>query len=168
MNRVSSWWQQLRSWGGCLWAVGGALLGLLVLAVFIIVLPLLARSEPTSLPSPVVTVVAFPSATPLPTETLIPTATAEPTAASTSPPSQTGFQIGQLVEITGTEGDGLRLRQSAGLGADILLVALENEVFEVNDGPVEQDGYVWWFLINPYDSSKRGWGVSNYLRSAEG
>jgi hypothetical protein len=68
------------------------------------------------------------------------------------------------VTVTGTSGDGLRLREMAGLGAAIQFIALENEVFEVIDGPVDSDGYVWWRLVNPYNTSKTGWGVSNYLR----
>ena len=75
--------------------------------------------------------------------------------------------MGDLVQVQGTQGDGLRLRTGAGLDAEIRLVALESEVFEVQDGPVEADGYMWWFLVNPYDSSMRGWGVANYLRTAD-
>jgi hypothetical protein len=163
-----NWLRRLTTQGGCLWAIGGGITGLVVLATFIFGLPLLADSQPAAVPAPIVTVVEFASATPIPTATEEPTPVTEPTATATSPPAQGGFQIGQLVQIQGTEGDGLRLREAASLNSSIRMVAVESEVFEVNDGPVEQDGYLWWFLINPYDSSKRGWGVSNYLRSAEG
>lgn len=168
MNTIIAWWERIRSQGGCLWILIGSGLGILVLLVFLLILPVLARSEAPALPAPIMTVVVFPSATPTPTITPSPTPAPEPTITATAPAAAGGFEIGQLVEIQGTEGEGLRLRQSAGLEGEIRLVALENEVFEISDGPVEQDGYLWWFLINPYDSSKRGWGVSNFIRSAEG
>ncbi|MEJ2608335.1 MAG: hypothetical protein P8Z41_16945 [Anaerolineales bacterium] len=43
----------------------------------------------------------------------------------------------------------------------------ENDVFQVEGGPEDRDGYVWWFLVNPYDSSISGWAVENYLRRME-
>lgn len=153
---------------GCLWVLGGGILGLVVLVASLTLLPWIARpEEPTQL-KPALTVIAFPTATPTPTTTLTPTVPPEPTATVTAPPAAGDLRLGGLVEIKGTEGDGLRLREQPNLGANIRFVALESEVFELQDGPRQQDGYAWWFLVNPYDTSKRGWGVSNYLRSADG
>ena len=70
-----------------------------------------------------------------------------------------------VVEIYGTEGDGLRLRNAPGLSATIHVLALENEVYEVRGGPENMDGYVWWFLINPYDNEIQGWSVGTFLRA---
>jgi hypothetical protein len=33
----------------------------------------------------------------------------------------------------------------------------------VEDGPKDVDGFTWWYLVGPYDASRRGWAVSNYL-----
>ena len=69
--------------------------------------------------------------------------------------------------VSGTEGDGLRMRDGPGLEATIIRLAVENEVFQIEDGPQDVDGYVWWYVVNPYDPEITGWVVSNYLRLAE-
>ncbi len=71
---------------------------------------------------------------------------------------------GAFVQVTGTGGDGLRLRDAAGLGGKVLIVASEAEVFQVKDGPQELDGYTWWYLEGPFDPQRRGWAVVNYLQ----
>ena len=96
-----------------------------------------------------------------------PTATEEPSYTPTpSPPLDAADTLsqGRLVEVYGTEGDGLRLRSNAGLDSKIVSLALESEVFELHDGPVEKDNYEWWFLVNPYNLERTGWAVSTYLR----
>lgn len=163
--------QQLRRWAasvGCLWLLGGAILGLIVLAGALTLVPLLTAPADAPEPAPLLTVIPFPTETPIPTATSTPQPTPAPSSTATPPPAAGGLTLGGLVQIQGTEGDGLRLREGASLSAAIRLVALENEVFELQDGPVEADSYTWWFLVNPYDNSQRGWGVSNYLRSTEG
>jgi hypothetical protein len=72
--------------------------------------------------------------------------------------------LGDLVEVVGTGVGGLRLRSTAGLNGEVRFLAVENEVLRVEDGPVELDGYVWWFLVNPYSTDKQGWGAVDYLR----
>jgi len=61
----------------------------------------------------------------------------------------------------------LRLRNQPGLSSTVSFLAMENEVLEIGSGPREQDGYVWWYLFNPYDPTKAGWAVANYLRVIE-
>jgi hypothetical protein len=68
------------------------------------------------------------------------------------------------VQITGTGGDGLRLRTEAGLGSEVRFLGLEDEVFLIQDGPQNADGYVWWYLVAPFDETRRGWAVSNFLQ----
>jgi hypothetical protein len=72
--------------------------------------------------------------------------------------------IGVNVEVQGTGGAGLRIRQSPGLSQRVLFLANENEVFLVNDGPTEIDGYTWWYLVSPSDATRVGWGVADYLK----
>ncbi len=71
--------------------------------------------------------------------------------------------MGAYVQITGTGGDGLRVRAEAGLKGAVRFIALEAEVFQVTDGPQEADGYTWWYLVAPADESRQGWAASNYL-----
>jgi hypothetical protein len=113
------------------------------------------------------TVVAVPTETePIPTTQVVEVAT--PTESPTLPPStDASIKIGELVTVSNTDGDRLRLRTQPGLSSEVGFLAYENDVFQVENGPVEQDGYVWWFLVNPYDSSKSGWAVENYLSRME-
>ncbi len=103
-----------------------------------------------------------------PTNTPIaPNATATPISTPTStgqalPPGE-DISIGDYVQVSGTGGDGLRLHDTAGVSSKVRYVAIDSEVFTVQDGPVEADGYVWWLLQDPYAENAAGWGVSNYL-----
>ncbi len=72
--------------------------------------------------------------------------------------------VGVYVQIVGTGGDGLRLRDQPGLGGKVLLLGSEWEVFRVEDGPRDADGYTWWYLVGPFDETRRGWAVANYLQ----
>jgi hypothetical protein len=103
-----------------------------------------------------------------------PTATAvSPTATPTSPPIPTSdippspaegiLSIGAFVQISGTGGDGLRIRSDASLEGAVQALGIESEVFQITDGPREADGYTWWFLTAPYEEARSGWAVSNYL-----
>ncbi len=75
--------------------------------------------------------------------------------------------MGAYVQITGTAGAGLRFRETPGLQAPVLLLGAEAEVFRVEEGPQEADGYVWWYLVGPYDETRRGWAVANYLETVQ-
>lgn len=100
----------------------------------------------------------------------IPTASGEsspgsPSLTQTAPPSPPPgvIAVGAFVQVTGTAGTGLRFREQPGLEAPVLLLGAEAEVFRVDEGPQEVDGYVWWYLVGPYDPARRGWAVANYL-----
>jgi len=105
-----------------------------------------------------VTIIPAPTATPMiqaiPPETLL---------ASTPTTETAGINIGSYVQITGTEGDGLRIRAAAGLTAEPLFLGYDEEVFIVSDGPQEADGYTWWYLVAPYDETRAGWAAANFL-----
>lgn len=150
------------------WLVSGTLLGL-ILMLALIAAGFFTRGSSYAAPAatPLLTVVYRPTAT---ATSFIPTATPVPTATPTPlpPPAAVGgIAIGALVEVTGTEGDGVRLRDEPSLDAKIAFLGLENEVFEVREGPRENDGYIWWYLSNPYNAEKEGWAVSNYLRQTD-
>lgn len=146
--------------------MAGVVLGLLAAAALLLFTRILGGApEP---PAPELTVIPLPSATATPMSTNPPTTA--PTPAETAPPDASGarpFRPGELVLISGTGGEGLRLREAPSLNAAVRLVALESEVFEVIEGPVAADGYHWWRVTNPYDRSKEGWAADRFLVGLE-
>ncbi len=111
----------------------------------------------------VITIIALPTATPiLPTST--PTETETPAATDFPPPPPGDLAIDAYVQVTGTGGDGLRLRTGPGLDRDVRLLGGEDEVFLVQEGPQQADSYTWWYLMGPFDESRHGWAVANFLR----
>ena len=102
----------------------------------------------------------------IPGPTLTPVVTPSPMGGipdDGSATSQNGIMVGMFVQISGTESAGLRLREAAGTSSEVQFVALEGEVFEITNGPQDQDGYTWWYLVSPYDSSRSGWGASRFM-----
>jgi hypothetical protein len=102
------------------------------------------------------TVISAPTATPNVTAT----ATIDPFAPT---PTPTGLALGNYAQITGTEGEGLRIRTEPGLNSDIAFLGYDSEVFLVKDGPRDVDGYVWWYLVAPYDETRAGWAAADFL-----
>jgi len=145
----------------------GIFLGILVLAgtMFALLFGGLWLTKPAARKSgtagALFTVIAAPS----------PTLTAAPTAALSPPPTLSNLPTppspnivsGAYVQIVGTGGDGLRLREEPGLGNTILTLASEAEIFQVLEGPRDADGYVWWYISDPYNETRRGWSATNYL-----
>ena len=97
-----------------------------------------------------------------------------PTATSSAPatptidpfapsPTPTGLALGNYAQITGTEGQGLRIRSAPGLDGEFVFLGFDSEVFLVKDGPQMVDGYVWWYLVAPYDDARAGWAASDFL-----
>jgi len=78
-----------------------------------------------------------------------------------------GIGFGMRVEIFDTGGSGLRFRAEPGIDAEIEFIASDGELFLVEGGPVEEDGFLWWFLVSADVNSRRGWAVSPYLRTVE-
>jgi hypothetical protein len=99
---------------------------------------------------------------PAPTSTsnVLPTATIDPFAPTATP---TGLSVGNYAQITGTNGEGLRIRTEPGLNSELAFLGFDSEVFLVQDGPRELDGYIWWYLVAPYDETRAGWAASDFL-----
>ncbi|MFN8388628.1 MAG: SH3 domain-containing protein [Anaerolineales bacterium] len=89
-----------------------------------------------------------------------PTATIDPFAPTATP---TGIAIGNYVQISGTNGEGLRIRSEPGLTGNPDFLGYDSEVFIVKDGPQIVDGYTWWYLVAPYDDTRAGWAASDFL-----
>ncbi|OGO65710.1 MAG: hypothetical protein A2Z45_06465 [Chloroflexi bacterium RBG_19FT_COMBO_55_16] len=146
------------------WLVLGAIGFGVVLSAATLLLLWVTRSPQAAdgLPTAAVTVVSLPTATqtaPSPT----PTTPVTPTPVQLLPPAPGNISLDAYVQISGTGGDGLRLRTEPGLGSEVRMLGLEAEVFQVKDGPHEADGYNWWYLVAPVDETRRGWAVANYL-----
>jgi len=102
---------------------------------------------------------------PAPTHTpnVLPTATIDPLLITPTTAPEDRVVIGGYVQISGTEGDGLRIRSTPSLDGETVFRGEESEVFLVRDGPRTADGYTWWYLVAPYDDTRAGWGVSDFL-----
>jgi hypothetical protein len=93
----------------------------------------------------------------------------QPTATLPPPPSAGEIKIGSTVQIVGTGDIGfLNLRAEASLTAAVNYLAIEREVFQVQAGPVEADGLVWWYLVDLAGQNRVGWGAQNYLQVVSG
>ena len=99
--------------------------------------------------------------TPTPHITITPTP--EPSSSQAPIPPGGNISLGELVQVAGTGGDGLRIHVTAGVAGEVQYIAIDSEVFRVKEGPVEADGYSWWLLEDPYTEKTVGWGASNYL-----
>lgn len=141
------------------WVVLGALLlaGLLTLITAISIGLTSARqnSDVGFVPADL-TVIAAPTST----SSAPATATIDPFAPT---PAPTGIALGNYVQITGTEGQGLRIRSEPSLNGEPVFLGYDSEVFVVQDGPREADGFVWWYLVAPYDETRVGWAAADFL-----
>jgi hypothetical protein len=102
----------------------------------------------------------------IPAPTHTPVATVPPTldpSLVTPTLAPNTFGIGAYVQISGTEGEGLRIRSAPGLTGDTVFFGGESEVFVVRDGPQTADGYTWWYLVAPYDETRAGWAAADFL-----
>ncbi len=139
------------------WTVAGAFLvaGCLVLATLVLIGWTRPRSSSAQGFVPAdLTVIPPSTATPSPA----PTATAGGTASA-----QGQIAVGGYVQITGTGGEGLRIRSAPGLNSDTVFRGEEAETFRVQDGPKQADGHTWWYLVAPYDQTRAGWAAADFL-----
>jgi len=113
-------------------------------------------------PSAIINIIPGPTATIwIPTEVPLPTQTPTPSIRPSPLPGVIG--IDTLVQIFGTEGSGLNIRSVSGLDSEVEFLAYDTEVFSIEDGPIEVDGIVWWYLVTPVNEERAGWAAANYL-----
>ncbi len=142
-----------------------ALVGAILLAMLLLTLTFtwMAWSVPPK-PDPAglmaaMTVIPAPTGT-APSE--IPTADPyAPTPTMTLAPGQ--LAVGVYVQVVGTGGVGLNIRSAPGLDSSQQFMGFDSEVFLIEDGPREQDGYVWWYLVSNYDDGRAGWAAADFI-----
>jgi hypothetical protein len=146
---------------GCLWPLVGAATGIVAL-VLLLGLGAATRAARVAqqVAAPAVIRIPRPSPTPSPAPTSVPSET--PTAENPGPAG--AILLGDLIEVFGTSGDGVRLRSDPTLDGTVVGLGMDSDVFQVEEGPVEAENHVWWYLVNPYDTARQGWAVADYLR----
>jgi hypothetical protein len=144
---------------------GWVILGAFCTAAVLMLLSLIGfgrdTHEPTEfgLQSADLTIIPGPTSTPR----TLNKPTIDPAFLGTTTPLPGVIAINLYVQITGTEGEGLRFRSEPSLNGKPLFMGFDAEVFKVKDGPSEADGYTWWYLVANYDETRSGWAAANYL-----
>lgn len=139
----------------------GFIITILVLFAVFVFLIFLPKKQSLDEKTALITVIPAPSSTPVVGLTIVPTPTLQITETIEK---NYKFELGEFVQITGTSGEGLRLRSEPGRSFSVNFIGMDAEVFEVIDGPVEADGFIWWYLEAPYDKTRNGWSVDEYLQ----
>ena len=141
------------------WILGGVALLLMLALCGLWSLYLLRGQMPTGGPTPT-PIIWTPTTAPTPTPP--PTATDEPTP-TTSP----DIAIGRYVQVAGTGGYGLSLRDGPGESYTRVDVALEGEIFIIVDGPTMSAGAEWWKVRDSDNEQREWWAVGNFLEPME-
>jgi len=136
-------------------AVGFALLAI----IFIVILAIMLK-PPVDDQTPTAELVVIPAATQTPIAENIPQQ-----VTPTSSDNLTGpFTVGMYVQISGTGGVGLYIREAPGVNSPARFLGMDSEVFKVIDGARESGGLLWYLLEAPYDESRSGWAAADYLQ----
>jgi hypothetical protein len=149
-------------------------------------------NEPISTETPGSTTLITPDSTPEPTEQVISQPTQEPTeptmeeAASTpdteepedeptEEPDESEGEFSELQAVIVTDdGEGLNMRAEPSTSADSVGSLSAGTVLEIQSGPIEADGYIWWEVIVS-DTGEAGFVAQrsvdnpdvNFIESAE-
>ncbi len=107
--------------------------------------------------------------TPIPNELLTQNAveSTSTSAGATETPVIPGvYATNMVIAISGTEGEGLNIRQSPGTDSPVVYLAQEGETYTITDGPQIKDGLVWWKINQTAGGAKNGWAVQDYFAPA--
>ncbi len=136
----------------------------------VIVITATATPTPTRTPGPPTP--TRPPLTPtVPSAILATSGTGEPeiegtlagTSAITPPPATPAIRVGAQVEVVDVGAAGLNVREGAGTGFRVLLIAREGSRFEITGGPEESGDFTWWQIRSLDDPTKEGWAVADFL-----
>ena len=120
--------------------------------------------NPTSKSSYASEIILLPGKTNTPVlPTLTPTVSMVSTVSIRPSPLPGTIGIDGFVQVFGTDGTSLNIRLSPGLDGNIVFQALDGELFVIQDGPINSDGYTWWQIKSSVDANRIGWAVDNYL-----
>lgn len=145
------------------WSFLGGMVGALFLFLVIVFILYITKPQPKNIVRATAEFIVTPIQSTEIKETPSTASTNTPVLTNPPAPLPGEIQINAYVQISGTEGDGLRLRKLPNLESDVMFLAMESEVFTVVEGPIESIQYTWWYLKAPYDSTRQGWAVSNFL-----
>jgi hypothetical protein len=156
-----------------LWLLMAVVAGCLLVSLLMMGVAMATRTADLPQPTATVQFISVPApATPAgvqPTFAVTDEAATQATATLPPPPSAGEIKLGATVQIVGTGDIGfLNLRAEASLTAAVNYLAIEREVFQVQAGPVEADGLVWWYLVDLAGNNRVGWGAQNYLQVVSG
>jgi len=135
-------------------------ISMVILTIVVAIFLLLPNSKVETQPIAIVEVIEAPTSTPFILSTFNPTPTS---TSSLSIGNSSGIHIDGYAQISGTSGDGLSIRNGPGKSFPVNFVGLDSELFKIIDGPLEGDSYIWWKVEAPYDTSRNGWCVQDYL-----
>jgi len=135
-------------------------ISMVILTIVVAIFLLLPNSKVETQPIAIVEVIEAPTSTPFILSTFNPTPTS---TSSLSIGNSSGIHIDGYAQISGTSGDGLSIRNGPGKSFPVNFVGLDSELFKIIDGPIEGDSYIWWKVEAPYDTSRNGWCVQDYL-----
>ena len=148
-----------------------AIVAVLFFMAAMVLVGVVSLTRTADLPQPTATVmlVTAPASSILSTATIQSPPTSEPPTGTAPPPPPGQVTVGSYVQVTGTGNDGfLNLRAEPSLKSEVQYLALEREVFQVQAGPTEANGFVWWYLVDPATNTRSGWAVQNYLQVVQG
>ena len=76
-------------------------------------------------------------------------------------PTTSSLAVGGNAVVSGTDGLGVNLRESAGTGAAIIQILQDDQPLSVIGGPQEGEGYTWWQV--QLEDGTQGWMVQEFL-----